>query len=62
MPVSLPQREYFKGAIKVKLMYVNLVAACGIGTMRQQVHLDHEEIIGLNICTNIDKEQFLSRT
>ena len=42
-------------------MYVNLVAACGMGTMRQQVHLDHEEIIGLNICTNIDKEQFLSR-
>ena len=36
-------------------------AACGMGTMRQQIHLDHDEIIGLNISTNIDKEQFLSR-
>ena len=38
-------------------------AVCGgVGTMRQEIHLDHDEIIGLNISTNIDKEQFLSRT
>ena len=37
-------------------------AVCGMGTMRQPIHLDHDDkIIGLNISTNIDKEQFLSR-
>ena len=28
-------------------------AACGMGSMRQQLHLDHDEIMGLNIFTNI---------
>ena len=37
-------------------------AACGMGSMRQQLHLDHEEIMSLNIFTNIDNEQFLFRT
>ena len=38
-------------------------AACGMGSMRQQqLHLDHEEIMELNIFTNIDNEQFLFRT
>ena len=34
-------------------------AACGMGSMRQQLHLDHDEIMELNIFTNIDNEQFL---
>jgi hypothetical protein len=29
--------------------------------MRQQFHLDHDEIMELNIFTNIDNEQFLFR-
>ena len=37
-------------------------AACGMGSMRQQLHLDHGEIMELNIFTNIDNEQFLFRT
>ena len=37
-------------------------AACGMGSMRQQLHLDHDEIMELNIFTNIDNEQFLFRT
>jgi len=37
-------------------------AACGMGSMRQQLHLDHDEIMGLNIFTNIANEQFLFRT
>ena len=37
-------------------------AACCMGSMRQQLHLDHDEIMGLNIFTNIDNEQFLFRT
>ena len=36
-------------------------AACGMGSMRQQLHLDHDEIMDLNIFTNIDNEQFLFR-
>ena len=37
-------------------------AACGMGSMRrQQLHLDHDEIMGLNIFTNIANEQFLFR-
>ena len=35
--------------------------ACGMGSMRQQLHLDHDEIMELNIFTNIDNEQFLFR-
>ena len=34
-------------------------AACGMGSMRQQLHLDHDKIMELNIFTNIDIEQFL---
>ena len=30
--------------------------------MRQQLHLDHDEIMELNIFMNIDNEQFLFRT
>ena len=37
-------------------------AACGMGLMRQQLHLDHDKIMELNIFTNIDNEQFLFRT
>ena len=37
-------------------------ASCGMGLMRQQLHLDHDEIMELNIFTNIDNEQFLFRT
>ena len=32
------------------------------GMMRQQLRLDHDEIIGLNISTKIDNELFLFRT
>ena len=30
-----------------------------MGTMRQQLRIEHDEIIGLNISTKIDNEQFL---
>ena len=43
-------------------MCVCTAAACGMGLMRQQLHLDHDEIMELNIFTNIDNEQFLFRT
>ena len=37
-------------------------AACGMGSMTQQLHIDHEEIMELNIIMNIDNEQFLFLT
>ena len=37
-------------------------AGCGMGTMRQQLDLEHDEIIGLNIFSNIDNGKFLFRT
>jgi hypothetical protein len=37
-------------------------AACGMGMMRpQQIHLDHDELIGLNISTIIENKPFLFR-
>ena len=35
--------------------------ACGIGPMRQQIQLDRDEIISLNIFTNVENKQFLFR-
>ena len=37
-------------------------AACGMVMMRpQQIHLDHDELIGLNISTIIENKPFLFR-